>query len=432
LFLIFPFLDLPKQFTISPASDCERAVLIATDTNVAKMFSVRLNLPLVALALVFSVFSSHGFAPTPGWNLLGRGRPECDWTRSVARASTELRAAKTAVIAGATGYIGKSVVREAVRQGYRTIALVRDAAKLETDEGQRRFGEFFEGAEIVECDVSNRDELTRAFKMIQNSSSRQKIDAIVSCLASRSGVKKESFLIDYQATLNCLQAARVCEAGHFVLLSAFCVRKPVLQFQKAKLQFEAALRSQNDVPYTVVRPTAFFKSVSGQLESVQSGKPFIIFGKRGAVTRCNPIAEAELAQYLMDSIMCPERRNRIVNLGGPDDPLTKMAQGNMMFEATGMEPKFFYVPELVLNTIIGVSQFLSNLTGSEACEDAAEIGRISKYYAVEDMLTTEDEEKFGTITLKDHFKRISVEGQEYDPYVTVGALTSELVKMERN
>jgi NADPH-dependent curcumin reductase CurA len=66
---------------------------------------------------------------------------------------------KTVVIAGATGYIGKSVVRESVRRGFKTIALVRDRKKIESPEGQASCGQFFEGAEVVECDVKNSREL---------------------------------------------------------------------------------------------------------------------------------------------------------------------------------------------------------------------------------------------------------------------------------
>lgn len=68
---------------------------------------------------------------------------------------------KTTVIAGATGYIGKSVVRESVRQGYNTIALVRDASKVSSAEGKMMYGGFFEGAKIVECDVCDADQLTK-------------------------------------------------------------------------------------------------------------------------------------------------------------------------------------------------------------------------------------------------------------------------------
>jgi len=66
---------------------------------------------------------------------------------------------KVNVIAGATGYIGKSVVRESVRQGYDTIALVRSAEKVTSPEGKALYGEFLEGAKLVECDVTNPDQL---------------------------------------------------------------------------------------------------------------------------------------------------------------------------------------------------------------------------------------------------------------------------------
>lgn len=154
------------------------------------------------------------------------------------------------------------------------------------------------------------------------------IDAIVSCLASRSGVKKDSFAIDYQATKNCLDSGIATGARHFVLLSAFCCKNPILQFQKAKLKFEADLANQDSMTYTIVRPTAFFKSVSGQLEVIQQGAPFVMFGD-GEVTRCNPIAEADLAQYLMDSVVDKSRLNKNIDLGGPDEPLTMLKQGEV-------------------------------------------------------------------------------------------------------
>jgi len=68
---------------------------------------------------------------------------------------------KTNVIAGASGYIGKSTVRESVRQGYNTIALVRDKSKITSSEGKMMYGQFFEGATVVECDVCDPDALTQ-------------------------------------------------------------------------------------------------------------------------------------------------------------------------------------------------------------------------------------------------------------------------------
>lgn len=71
------------------------------------------------------------------------------------------KASKTNVIAGASGYIGKSTVRESVRQGYNTIALVRDLEKVENAQGKLMYGQFFEGAKVVQCDVCDAEALTK-------------------------------------------------------------------------------------------------------------------------------------------------------------------------------------------------------------------------------------------------------------------------------
>ncbi len=87
---------------------------------------------------------------------------------------------------------------------------------------------------------------------------------MVQRITSRARAQKDSWAIDYQATLNALEAARGAGASHFVLLSAICVQRPLLEFQRAKLRFEGALQAAGDITYSIVRPTAFFKSLAGQ------------------------------------------------------------------------------------------------------------------------------------------------------------------------
>jgi divinyl chlorophyllide a 8-vinyl-reductase len=91
----------------------------------------------------------------------------------------------------------------------------------------------------------------------------------------------------------------------------------------------------------------------------------------------------------------------------------------MLFQAVGKEPNFFYAPLWLFDVIIDSLQWVSDTFKSEKFENAAELGRIGKYYAVEDMLTTSPEEKFGTMTLQEHYNKIAMEGQEYDPYTTM-------------
>lgn len=125
--------------------------------------------------------------------------------------------------------------------------------------------------------------MTSKDKLYEDVFSNGGADVVISCLASRSGVREDAYRVDYEATLNTLEAAKAAGVKHFILLSAYCVRKPLLQFQHAKLKFEKALvDAGNDdaqpIRYTIVRPTAFFKSVSGQLELLQQGWPFVMFG----------------------------------------------------------------------------------------------------------------------------------------------------------
>ena len=91
-------------------------------------------------------------------------------------------------------------------------------------------------------------------------------------------LQKDSWAIDYQATLNTLNAARKHGASHFVLLSAICVQKPLLEFQHAKLKFEETLQSAGDITYSIVRPTAFFKSLAGQVGLLQSPGVHLVHG----------------------------------------------------------------------------------------------------------------------------------------------------------
>ena len=152
------------------------------------------------------------------------------------------------IVVGATGYIGKAVVRECLRQNYQTFAFVRNELSPETIQTDMTYQS--QSAIPIVCDVTNQTQVLEQMQHVQiitfgssktddsssssNSNDRNTITAVVSCLASRSGVKKDAYLIDYQATYNCLQSAVTIQAQHFILLSAFCVQKPLLQFQQGK------------------------------------------------------------------------------------------------------------------------------------------------------------------------------------------------------
>jgi divinyl chlorophyllide a 8-vinyl-reductase len=195
-------------------------------------------------------------------------------------------------------------------------------------------------------------------------------------------VPADAWAIDHQAHLHALAAARAAGVSQVVLLSAICVQKPLLAFQQAKLAFERVLM-ESGLTYSIVRPTAFFKSLSGQIERVRSGRPFLLFGD-GTLTACKPISDNDLAEYLAGCLDDPLRHNRILPIGGPGAAITPRDQGERLFALLGRPPRLRQVPVGLLDAIIAVLSALGRVFPALAAK--AELARIGRYYATESML----------------------------------------------
>ena len=277
---------------------------------------------------------------------------------------------------GATGTIGQATVRALLRQGHEVVCLIRPSAAARGKQQVQDWHARLPGARWRTGDATDPQSLRR------DGFAGERFDALVSCLASRTGNPQDAWAIDHQAHLHALQAAQEAGVQHFVLLSAICVQKPLLAFQCAKLAFEAAL-VQSGMRYSIVRPTAFFKSLCGQLERVRKGKPFLLFGD-GQLTACKPISDDDLGNYLAHCLGDSNCHNRILPIGGPGPAITPLQQGEKLFELTGKRPRYTHVPVGLMDAIIGVLALLGRIIPPLA--DKAEFARIGRYYATESML----------------------------------------------
>ena len=266
------------------------------------------------------------------------------------------------LVLGATGTIGRATVRALAARGHDITCLVRRPTETGT------------ATRIVD--------LTDPVSVARDGLRGESFDVLVSCLASRTGLPDDAWAIDHRAQVNALHASRAAGVTHVVLLSAICVQKPLLAFQHAKLAFEAELIASG-LDYTIVRPTAFFKSLSGQIERVRRGKPFLVFGD-GTLTACKPISDDDLGRYLADCLDAEGRRNRVLPIGGPGEAITPKAQGERLFALLGREPRFRHVPVALLDGIVAVLSTLGRWVPSLAAK--AELARIGRYYATESML----------------------------------------------
>lgn len=308
---------------------------------------------------------------------------------------------KRVLLAGATGYVGRAVARKLVQQNFKVIAVVRDPDTR------------LPGCTVVHAQVTNAQDLQRSLN-------GTKVDAVVSCIASRTGTSDDAWLVDFQANQNLLSTGKAVGAHRFVLLSAICVQRPRLAFQHAKLAFEKELR-ESGMDFTIVRPTAFFKSLSGQIERLRRGKPFLLFGD-GTATACRPISEADLAAFVTSCLTDPATVNRTLPIGGPGKAITPRQQGEMLFSLLGRTPRFRSVPARFLTVVAALLGPLGRLF--PALAGKAELAKIGFYYATESMLVWDSDlgrysaaatPSTGGDTLLAHYQRVlrdGLEGQE--------------------
>jgi len=302
---------------------------------------------------------------------------------------------KRVLLAGATGYIGQHVLKDLLQRGYEVTAAGRNISNRAD-------------LKVVTADLTDPHALDGLFPP-------GSFDAVISCIASRTGVARDAWAVDYEANRNLLSAGIKAGATHFVLLSAICVQRPRLAFQQAKLAFEAQL-ARSGIDYSIVRPTAYFKSLAGQVKRVLEGKPFLLFGD-GRLTACKPISERDLSEFIVDCLVDDSRQNQILPIGGPGEAITPRKQGEWLFELTGITPKFRSVPPAMLSVAAALTKPLGLLIPAMA--EKSELARIGHYYATESMLCWDEEmarydanatPSTGHETLQQFYQRVLSEG----------------------
>jgi divinyl chlorophyllide a 8-vinyl-reductase len=225
----------------------------------------------------------------------------------------------------------------------------------------------------------------------------RKIDVVISCLGCHSGLASDFFKIDYEATLNVLQAALANGTKQFILLSAICVRQPELPLQLAKLKMEDELM-RSGINYTIVRPTAYFWVFDVQTRMILRGRPGMLIGS-GEQARHNPIAKEDLADFMVGSIDNEARRDRVFVIGGPtvpDNLITSRSSLEMLFEAMGKPPRLLSVPDWLIIAAIRLSGLLGHVFRKAGV--FSEFLKIIYYYEVNDMLAP----GYGSITFRQH------------------------------
>ena len=200
------------------------------------------------------------------------------------------------LLAGATGYLGKHLLKVLIEKQNQVVAIVRKLNQI--DNPNENY------LEIKQAEVTKRETLRDICKGI---------DTVISTVGITRQKDGLTYMdVDYQANINLLEEAKKSGVSHFVYVSAINGNKHRnLKIFEAKEKFVDALKTSG-LNYTIIRPNGFFSDMKDFLQMAKSGRVYL-FGSGNQ--RFNPIHGEDLAKAIVDNL---EDYNNELTVGGPD------------------------------------------------------------------------------------------------------------------
>jgi len=240
------------------------------------------------------------------------------------------------LVVGATGYLGKFVVKELKACGYWVRALSRNHERIEP---VRQYVD-----EVILAEATKPETIRGLCK---------DIDIVFSSLGITRQKDGLTYMdVDYQANRNVLNAALIDNVTKFMYISVLnSDRLRHLEIVKAKERFAQELR-EADIEHIIVRPNGFFSDMAEFLTMAKRGRVYLI-GK--GEFRANPLHGADLAEACVKWF---GSNGGEFDIGGPEI-LTQNEIALQAFEALKKEPKITCIPLWVKNLIVKFARILT-------------------------------------------------------------------------
>jgi uncharacterized protein YbjT (DUF2867 family) len=277
------------------------------------------------------------------------------------------------LVAGATGYLGKFIVKELNSQGYWVRALSRDSQKIAP---VRQYVD-----EVFRGEATQHETLIGICK---------NIDIVFSSLGITRQKDGLTYMdVDYQGNKNIFNEARAENVSRFMYISVFNANKlRHLEIVKAKERFANELK-EADLEHIIIRPNGFFSDMTEFFNMAKRGRVYL-FGN--GEYRANPIHGADLAKA------CVERlgsNGGEFDIGGPEI-LTQNEIVSQAFDVLEKKPKITYIPLWIRNLIVKLARIFTSVNI---------YGPIEFFMTVLAMNMVAP--TYGQHTIKEYFKEIS-------------------------
>jgi len=203
------------------------------------------------------------------------------------------------LIIGATGTLGRQVVRQALNEGYQVRCLVRNVRKANF---LREWG-----AELVYGDLSAPETLPEAFKGIT---------ALIDTATGRPTDNLNVKDIDWDGKIAVLQAAKTAKIKRYVFFSILNANKyAYIPLMKLKSKFERILQNSG-VPYTIFQLSGFYQGLIGQYAlPILEQQPIYVTKETMPVAYMDT---EDVAKFCLKSLKLPKTENSIFALGNPE------------------------------------------------------------------------------------------------------------------
>lgn len=242
------------------------------------------------------------------------------------------------LVAGATGYLGRYVVKELKKRNYWVRVLIRKESQKKMFE---EVDDFFVGEITVPKSLEHICE---------------DIDLVFSSVGITRQKDGMTYMdVDYKGNLNLLIESRKSTVKSFQYVSALGgANLRELKIFEAKEKFVDQLKSCG-LNYTVIRPNGFFSDMRDFLNMAKSGTVYL-FGDGNF--KLNPISGKDLAEVCVDNISSNEEE---INVGGPDI-LTQNELATLALKAWNRKVRIIHLPDWIRLFIIW---FLRSFTSSK-------------------------------------------------------------------
>jgi len=239
------------------------------------------------------------------------------------------------LVAGATGHIGRHIVRAAHGAGHQVRALVRDAdrARFLRDAAD----ELFVG------------EATRGESL---SGLCRNIDVVISSLGLRSlRPRPPAALVDLRANLNILERAHSAGVRQFVFVAVLRGRELAdsLPILRPREEFVRLLEATS-MSWTVLRPTGAFNDMEAIFRSAKRGLGLVL---GDGSHRINPVHASDIATVAVRALAEGSMRNAEVEFGGPET-YTQEGIVREAFAALGKRPRIAHLPPRLVDAAAAV------------------------------------------------------------------------------